>query len=270
MAAYIAAAVIGLAYLRASDGNLLARAKHAAGVANTLLLVVFVTRWVKWDLVPMTGLADSLNVFLILATGIVLTVQLNKSAAPLLSFCLPPLAIIAGVNLLAGFPDLSNPPKELAGLPLTIHVGLVFLAFALFYVASMISVAYAVQAQNLKRNRTTGLSRKLPSLEQLDKFLYRLIGIGYPVFVVTLVFGLVWARLDRELLGDSWWISPKIFLSAFMVLIYAVSFHSRWFGLLRGPKLAYLVFVSFALLMTTYLVLGVLGLSNYNFFEASV
>lgn len=269
MACYIAAAVVSAIYWRSGDPRILRPAQSLVWAANACLVIVFIARWKQWGLVPMTGLADSLNVFLFLSTSIMLAVQLREACQSLLAFYLPPVAIIALINALFGYQYLQEAPRTLNGILLAVHVGLVFLALALFLVASMTSVAYAFQAQNLKRNRTTGLFQKLPSLEQLDKTLYGMISVGYPVFVVTVVVGLVWAWFDRELLGDTWWLSPKIFLAMFMALVFAASFHSRQIGWLRGPKLAYLVFVGFTFLMATYLILELMKLGDYNFWGAA-
>ena len=255
IAAYLAAAMFAIRFVRGADSRVLFIAKRVAAAGNTLLLVVFILRWAKWGLVPLTGVADSLNIFLILCTGIILTLQRSDALRPLTSFYFPALGVLAATSGLIAPRYLGEAPKELNGILVSIHVGLVFLAFALFFVASLTSMAYAYKAQHLKRRNTTGFFQKLPSLEQLDRTLFQLIGIGYPVFVVTLVFGLFWAWAERSTLGSYWFVSPKVLFAIAMVAFYALSFHIRRFGLLRGPKLAYLVFFGFTLLLATYLAL---------------
>ncbi|MDK1021624.1 MAG: cytochrome c biogenesis protein CcsA [Candidatus Hydrogenedentes bacterium] len=270
MACYVVAAGLSLAYVRGSDERVLFFAKHLAAAANVGILLVFLYRWWSFRLVPLTGMVDSLNLFLVLSTGIILMIQRNEKMKPLLAFYLPALAIIAIVNAAVAPRYLGEPPTALKGLPLTIHVGLVFLAFALFFVASMTSLGYVIKARGLKSRVTTGFAAtRLPSLERLDNTLYRLIGVGYPAFLVTAALGLLWAWAERDLLGTYWFVAPKILLSLGMVALYAVSFHMRRFGLLRGPKLAYLVFFGFTFLLVTYLVLGVLKIEGYTFLEAT-
>lgn len=269
-ACYVVAAGLSLAYVRGSDERVLFFAKRLAAAGNVGLLLVFLYRWWSFQLVPFTGMVDSLNLFLVLCTGIILMLQRNEKMKPLLVFYLPALAIIAIVNAVVAPRHLGEPPIALNGVLLTIHVGLVFLAFALFFVASLTSLGYMVKARRLKSHVTTGFAAtRLPSLERLDKTLYGLIGVGYPAFLVTAVFGLLWAWAERDQLGTYWFVSPKILLSLGMVALYAVTFHMRRFGLLRGPKLAYLVFFGFMFLLVTYLVLGVLQLEGYTFLEAA-
>lgn len=269
VATYIAAAGLALLYLRNAEDSVLFGAKRTAAIANLLLAVVFLMRWRQWGLIPMTGVTDSLNLFLIICTGIVLTVQRDNAMKPLLVYYLPALALLALTSASVAHEHLGESPKALNGAFLTFHVGLVYLAFSLFFVASLTSMGYIFKARHLKTHEITGWSRRLPSLELLDRTLYRLIGFGYPVFVVTLFVGFIWAYFDRELLGPMWFISPKILISFVIVTLYAVSFHTRRFGLLRGPKLAYLVFFGFTGVLIAYLALNLLEVAKINFWESA-
>ena len=265
IAAYLAAGALSLTYPRNSNEGVLAGAKRTAAVGNVLLLGVFLFRWWRWGLVPLTGLGDSLNLFLIFCTGIILTVQRDAAMKPLLVVYLPALALLALTNAFVGPSGLGVTPRALNGVSLAIHVGLVFFAFALFFVASLTSAVYAAKAQHLKRHRTTGFLHRVPSLEKLDAVLYRLISIGYPAFVATLLFGFGWAWAQRDLLGPYWFVSSKVVLAFAMAVFFASIFHVRQFGRLRGPKLAYLVFFGFAFLLITYLAFGVMRASDYSF-----
>ena len=189
-ASYVVAAGLSLAYVRGADERVLFFAKRLAALGNVGLLAVFLYRWWSFRLVPFTGLGDSLNLFLVLCTGIILMLQRNEKMKPLLAYYLPALALIALVNAAVSPQHLAEPPRELDGLLLTIHVGLVFLAFALFFVASLTSLGYVVKARRLKSRVTTGFAAtRLPSLERLDNTLYRLIAAGYPAFVATALLG---------------------------------------------------------------------------------
>ncbi len=262
---YLLAAGLALRTFRTPDDRALALARHAAGAGNTLLLAVFVYRWWQFGAVPFTGMGDSLNLFLVLCTGIMLTVQRRAEMRPLLVYYFPALAVMAIISGLVGPRYLSDAPKALNGLLLTVHVGLVFLSFALFFVASLTSAAYAAKAQKLKKLSTGGFTSRLPSLDLLDGTLYKLIAAGYISFVLTAALGLGWAFSARDLLGEYWYISPKIFLSFAMVALYAVCFHGRGLGLLRGPNLAYLVSFGFFSLLAIYLVMSTFQVGGAEF-----
>ena len=166
---YVVAGGLALAYVRGADERVLFYAKRLAAAGNVGLLAVFLYRWWSFRLVPFTGMVDSLNLFLVLCTGIILMLQRNEKMKPLLAFYLPALAAIALVNGAIAHRYLGESPMALNGLLLTIHVGLVFLAFALFFVASLTSLGYVVKARRLKSHVTTGFAAtRLPSLERLD------------------------------------------------------------------------------------------------------
>jgi ABC-type transport system involved in cytochrome c biogenesis permease subunit len=269
--AYAAGAVFASVYLRNGESRFLTSGKRLAASGNVFLLVLLVLRWYEWRLIPFSGLDNSLYLFLIFCTGIVLSVQREESLKPLLAFYLPALGLLAAVIAYVGFQNLRVPPMDnLNGALLTIHVGLVFLAMAHFFVASLTSFVYVFQAQRLKRRKTTGMAQRLPSLEQLDKTLFHLITIGYPIFLVTIGFGVAWAINNPELLPPQWYLAPKYFFTAFTLVLFAASFYIRRAGLLRGPKLAYLLFVGFTLLLAGWIVLEFVNRDLYATVEASI
>jgi ABC-type transport system involved in cytochrome c biogenesis permease subunit len=270
VAAYLAASGLAIAYIRGSDTRYLNYGKRLAGFGNIFLLLAFFARWYEFRLLPLTGISDSLNLFLILATGIMLTVQRGDHLRPLLSFYLPALGLLALVSGAVAPAFAKEPPRELLGAPLTIHVGLVSLGFALFFVASLTSVVYVFKARHLKQRKTTGLFHRIPSLERLDQILMRLIGLGYPIFGASVVLGYIWAWADRDPLKPYWYISNHVVFALVVVLFYAALFHTRRFGLLRGTKLAYVVIGGFTFVLTTYITFGVLGASNYSFFKGAL
>ncbi len=265
----IGSAGAALAYLRVDQGNAqwLNGAYRSALVAMFALLATIVFRTVQWHLVPFTTAADSLGLLAFFSLLTIL-VQLghDRSHRALLCFYLPPLALVAALSMYMAVPALSTAPRPLSGALLTAHVGLVFLAFALFFVAGINSVAYAFQAQRLKHRLTTGLFQMLPSLESLDRDLFRLIKIGYPAFAITLVVGGFWVWYEGQNLSPTWWLSPKIFMAVAMLVFYAFTFHARAAGRLRGPKLAHIVCYGTGTLIGIYLMLALLDVLNYNFY----
>lgn len=263
--AYCLAAVFTIVYTRNGIAENLDRSRHAGALGNVLLLLVFLYRWAHYGLVPFTGLGDSLNLLIVMCVGIIMVVQRDRTMKPVMMFYMPAVAIIAILNAVFSPASLAEPPMALNGVILSIHVILVFLAFASFLVASVTSMAYVVKAQSLKRIKTGPVSHRLPSLERMDRTLYRLIGYGYPIFAVTLILGFLWAYQQRGELGPGWYMSPRIVLALVMVLFYAGSFHVRQGGLLRGPKLAYLVFGMSLLLFLSYLGIELAQIGGYTF-----
>ena len=267
VALYLAAAVTALRYLRHANGWALRFALWLSAGGAALFMAAFLLRWATWRLVPLTTVSDSLNVLVVMSTVVMLLLMRRPNVRALACFYLPPLAALCLVSAAVAHNDLFYQPKELSGIPLILHVGLVFLAYAMFLLACMTSAAYIFQTHRLKRHNALGLSHHLPSLEQLDHTLSRLVSLGYPLFLLTLCLGLIWAHAEGGLLSPQWWLAPKVLLSFVMAAFYAVAFHGRRSGRLRGPKLAYLVFLAFVLLLAMYLVLALMQLREYSFWE---
>ncbi|MBX7256702.1 MAG: cytochrome c biogenesis protein [Candidatus Hydrogenedentes bacterium] len=266
---YVASAATAGWYLH-SGGKRILRVTHVLVMIGSVVLATTIAlRWIAWGRLPLTTMADALNLFIVLTSLVVAIVAHRGAQHAILCLYTPPLVALFTVNAVIAFSDLHSEPKELNGAFLAVHVGLAVLAYALFFVASITSIAYVVQARGLKQIRTSGLVKKLPALEQLDKTLYFLIALGYIFFGITLVLGMIWAYIDRDALGPYWFLSPKIFRAAFMVLLYSTAFHARRRGQLRGQRLAYLVFVGFTIMLAGYLVLGLFDVQDYNFWSTS-
>lgn len=266
---YVLAAVLAVSYLAGANARALTLAHRLAAVGGLLVAALFIARWAAWGRLPLTTTVDVLGLFLLMTMGSALFVLRDVKVRALWGFYLPPMALIYVVNTLWGWQYLYSAPKQFRALFLATHVGLAFWAYALFFLASLTSMAYVHQARRLKHHRRDDMSYRLPPLELLDGLLYRLVLYGYPLFVVTLLLGLTWAWLDRTLLGPHWWMSPKVVSSYVMVAFYALVVHLRFFGRLRGPKLAHLIFYVFAVFLAAYIVLVALDLRNYNFWGAN-
>ncbi len=262
-----AAAVTSYLYLRADKEGMLGVTQRAIAVAAGLLFVAFCLRWASYGRIPLTNMVDIVNLLLVMSTAIVLTLVRRESLRALVCYYAPPLAALSLLNVLLGFNKLHQEPKALNDTFLAIHVGLAFLAYALFLIASLTSFVYIVQARRLKSPQTSAGTAKLPPLEHLDATLYRLITWGYPFFAITLVLGFIGAYLYPDELGARWWLSAKIFYAVFMAALYSFSFHSRRLGLLRGQKLAYVMVIGFAVMLAIYVLLGVTGLKDIGFWS---
>lgn len=267
-----ASALSSLLYLRGNNHHAALRFAAATSLGAALCLAAtLAARFAQWKVIPLTTGSDSLMLFIAMAAFTSAAVVRQDRFRALLLFYALPLAILGTLCALLARRDFLDAPSQINASQtlLFAHVALAFQAYALFLIASLTSLAYVFQARRLKLRRTAGMFQKLPSLEDLDRTLFLLVLFGYPMFAVTLVLGLVWAWINPNPLSPTWWYSPKILLSALMVLFYAGCFHSRSLGLLRGPKLAYFVFVGFALLLVFYLALELLRMTNYNFWGAA-
>jgi HemX protein len=268
VAAYSYAALAAFAYLRNQEDRTMATANRVMAGGAILLLIFFVIRGLQWGHLPLTSGVDAIALFVLLSSAVVGVMIIDDRFRPLQCYYAPPLAFMAMATGLVALRSSAVEPKPLNEAFLAVHVGLAFLSYALFFIASLTSVAYFVQVNRLKRHRTTGLFHRMPSLEVLDQRLVRLIVAGYPLFIVTLVLGAYYATSGQtDQLSEYWWQSPKIIMSLITVLFYGAAVHGRQFGLLRGRKLAYFLFYGFATLLLIQGALVFLNLRRHNFWE---
>lgn len=271
VAAYLVAAVLALVYVRTQGETSLRGANRAMAGGSALLVAVFILRAVTWGSVPLTSPVESMNLFLLLSTAVIGLVMSDSAMRPLQVYYAPTLAVFAVIAIVVSRHFYQEAPKDLNSLLLTVHVGLACLAYALFFVASLTSVAYFVQAWRLKQHRPSGLFHKMPPLESLDRSLHLLIVTGYPLFIITVVLGAVWATSGmQEGLSQTWWASPKFVHSVLTAIFFAVAVHARQFGWLHGRRFAYFLFYGFAVVLLSFVGLRLLDLRAYNFWEASL
>lgn len=269
-ALYLAAALCVFRFVRDTDHRCLNIMAGLIAAGALALAAVFAMRLHLWQRLPLASMLDALNLFVLLSTVFILVVVYRNRIPALLCFYVPPLAGIMLANAIVAGQNLLSEPRLLRGVPLAVHVGLAFCAYSLFFIAAMTSLAYMFQARRLKGRRSGGLSSRLPSLEQLDQTLYRLVIMGYPLFVTTLLLGGFWAHVQRDLLAAHWWLAPKILFSFILAAFYAIAFHMRRRGRLCEPKLATVVFWGSATLLLLYVVMEMANLRSYNFWGAGV
>lgn len=268
--AYLAGSGLVFSSLWAQDarrGLSLGTAAAVAGAA-ALAFTQFL-RLAAWRHIPLTTSTDSLNLFVLLGTIVAVSVSWDPRRRGLMVLYVPALTALCLFSAVFAPADLAREPRELNKIFVVLHVVTAFLAYALFFIASLTSLAYAYQARRLKHRRNSALITGLPSLENMDGTLYHLIRLGYPAFALTLLMGMLWAWRDSQLLSSAWWLSPKIALSTCMALLYAFTYHARAQGLLRGPKLAQTLFLGFGVLLAIYFALEYLDLTNYRFYGDS-
>ncbi|HOJ33549.1 MAG TPA: cytochrome c biogenesis protein CcsA [Candidatus Hydrogenedentes bacterium] len=264
-AGYVVAAGYALYFLRTGRQSLLRPTALGLFTGGFSLLGALVLRGFISHRLPLTGARDALSLLIILATAAALPVARRPRAASLLCFHAPLLALLSLITIFLTSDTLATPAHQLRSMPLILHVGVAFLAYAFFLSGGLTSAAYVIQARRIKSHSEAGFFQYLPSLEELDQSLWSSITKGYVLFTATLFIGWAWAWAERNLLGDKWYLAPKVLLSLVMVLFYAVCFHARRRGWLRGPQLAYWVLMGFCLFFGLYLVLELTGLRTYYF-----
>ena len=193
---------------------------------------------------------DQLSLLAWLIVGLYLGLQTRYHLA-VLGALVSPFAFLLTLSSYLVFSGAQTLPEELQTAWLPAHVAPAFLGYAIFAVASCVSLVYLVQERQLKAKRV-GRFRRLPSLETLDDLNYRCVAWGFALFTVGIVTG---SLLAKAMWGTFWSWEPVQILSVLTWLLYAVLLQTRSAGW-RGRRAATLTIVGFALLIVSFLSLN--------------
>jgi cytochrome c-type biogenesis protein CcsB len=198
---------------------------------------------------------DQLSLLAWLIVGVYLGVQMRYHLA-VLGALVSPLAFLLTLSSYLVFSGAQQLPDQLQTAWLPAHVAPAFLGYAMFAVASCVSLVYLLQERQVKSKRR-GIFRRLPSLETLDDLNYRCVAWGFALFTIGIVTG---SLLAKAMWGTFWSWEPVQILSVLAWLLYAVLLQTRSVGW-RGRRAATLTIVGFALLIVSFLSLN-LGLTH--------
>jgi len=102
----------------------------------------------------------------------------------------------------------------------------------------------------------------LPDPEILDKLAFRMVLIGFPLWTFGVMMGAVWGE---HAWGRWWGNDPKEIMAAVTWIVYAIYFHARAIGGMRGYRTTAIAGLGFiSVLATFYFVnLWIVGLHSY-------
>jgi cytochrome c-type biogenesis protein CcsB len=219
----------------------------AAFAADTVGLAV---RTAHLGSAVLNSFDDQLTLLAWLIVGVSLGLQARYHLA-VLGALVSPLAFLLTLSSYIVYSGAQTLPSDLQTAWLPAHVAPAFLGYALFALASCLSLVYLLQERQLKAKRR-GVFRRLPSLETLDDLTYRCVAWGFALFTIGIVTG---SLLAKAMWGTFWSWEPVQILSVLAWLLYALLLQTRSAGW-RGRRAATLTIVGFALLIVSFLSLN--------------
>src|SRR5262249_33686481 len=94
----------------------------------------------------------------------------------------------------SGSTELSNLDSALQSYWINLHPMALMTAYALFANAFGVGVALLIQERQIKSRKPSDLCYRLPSIEELDSLNHSLIAYAFPVLVLGIVMGILWAH----------------------------------------------------------------------------
>jgi cytochrome c-type biogenesis protein CcsB len=98
--------------------------------------------------------------------------------------------------------------------------------------------------------------------QQLDHWSYRIIGLGFPLLTIGILYGAVWAN---EAWGSYWSWDPKETWALITWLIFAIYLHTRMNRGWQGRKSAIVASLRFLIIWICYLGVNSLGRGLHSY-----
>lgn len=199
---------------------------------------------------------DQISVLAWCIVAFYLMLQLRSRLA-VVGAIVSPLAFLLTLSAYLVYSGSEGLPPALQNAWLPAHVAPVFLGYAVFVLASCVSLVYLLQERQLKAKRRIGIAKRFPSLETLDELNYRCVAWGFALFTIGIVTG---SLLSKAVWGTFWSWEPVQILSVLAWLVYAVLLQTRSAGW-RGRRAAMLTLFGFVFLVVSFLSLN-LGVAH--------
>lgn len=150
---------------------------------------------------------------------------------------------------------LQETPLSVISQPLTsellfIHITLAIFSYGAFSLSMIFSAMYLLQNKMLKQKRWTPLLRRLPSLDKLEMYAYRMNMLGVPTLLLAVILGMIWAKL---VLPGHFWVDAKVLMSVIVLVAFSILLYKRFNDTWQGRKLALANVIAFILLLLNFL-----------------
>ncbi|WP_455222847.1 cytochrome C assembly family protein [Kaarinaea lacus] len=179
---------------------------------------------------------------------IALTVLLGAFANPVenLGIVLLPLAGVA-IFLEMLFPiDHTLQPSH--AMELKIHILMSIMATALLTIAAVHAIVLSIQDRHLRNRKPGGFIRALPPLETMENLLFQMIGLGFFLYSLSLITGMIYLE---DMFAQH--IVHKTILSIISWFVFATLLWGRWRFGWRGSTAIRWTLAGFFVLLLAYM-----------------
>lgn len=248
MTLYFAAMVVGIVEFFRSSKATSAIMLSLAVAGFVLHTAGIVSRYVTAGQIPIVSPHEATSFFAWCVVLVFFVLELRYRPGLLGSFIMP--LVFALMFTASLFPrDVVPMAPVLQSNWLVFHTLFAFLANAAFAMAAGVGVMYLVQEHFVRSKQLGGMFHRLPSLQSLDHMNYRLITVGFPLFTLAMVTGMLWAE---SAWGSYWRWDPREVWSLITWFIFAMIIHSRLVAGWRGRRAAVLSVIGFISILVAF------------------
>jgi len=151
---------------------------------------------------------------------------------------------------------LERPQKQIALAPgeaaqrlLVVHIAFITLAFAMLTVAALLGGMYLFLNDRLKKKKWGSFMNRMPSLEAIDRYMFRAGAVGVPLLLLSLSTGAV-TLLVQNRYWELW--DEKVLLSFAAGAVYVVYLIRRLAGKDDGSRVLKWNLAGYALLVVDF------------------
>ncbi|MEY4582527.1 MAG: hypothetical protein RL701_7230 [Pseudomonadota bacterium] len=176
-------------------------ATRALGCATVVHCVYLGLDYAYSGRTPVASVHQTLAVLsLLIAVSFLVTMRRHR--LPVLGAFITPVTLL--LLLAAAFRGhVAEVPEHVRSILMRLHIVVNVLGLAAFALAFAVAVAYVIQERLLRRRQVGGVFQRLPALDVLDSWGFRLVTIGFPLFTLGVVTGSIGAAQLGNVLGFS-------------------------------------------------------------------
>ena len=156
---------------------------------------------------------------------------------------------LAGLSILL---DMLFPVKHTLmpaeAMELKIHILMSIMAYALLTIAAVHAIVLWIQDRNLRNRKPGGFIRALPPLETMESLLFQMIGLGFFLFSLSLITGMIYLE---DMFAQH--VVHKTVLSIIAWFVFATLLWGRWRFGWRGATAIRWTLAGFFVLLLAYM-----------------
>jgi len=139
-------------------------------------------------------------------------------------------------------------PEHFSALFFGLHIWALYLSIGLLTMAFGAGLLFIYTEDKLKKKAPlAGFTKDMPSLSTYDKVNHAAVIVGFPLYTLGLMSGFIWAPMVKEVVEN-----PKVLLSLFIWILYAILFYQRMAARYRGRKTAVMVIAIFIISVLSF------------------
>jgi ABC-type uncharacterized transport system permease subunit len=250
-ALYAAAAFLFLGFLVGMPDGVLPWARRSLAVGFVVQFAELGARGIA-GLHPVSSVREAAGFLAWVAVGIYLYFERKRTLDAVGAIVSPGALILFLAARLTPADTESNIPTM--GIIGRVHILLASIGISVFAIAAASAILYLLEARQLRRRKMSAIVKKGAALDTLDRISHRCVEIGFPIFTVALITGVVWSaqmsigiRPEHVIAGASW-------IAFAVVLLARVT--AGWRGR-RAAAITLFGFVSTMVVLTFYFVRAV-------------